>query len=239
MRASVATLTEYNPEANVLMMPYLYDSKEHMWNVLLGEIGDELMESFEGTGIVPLNWYDAGVRNFYFSEPIRSVRDLAGKRIRVQDSALMQDFIRLIGGEPVITVFDDVYEALETERVAGAENNWSSYESMGHYEVAPYYVLDGHTRIPELVLMSGATMEKVSEEDAAIIRECARSATDYERTIWQEREEESRTLVISSGTEVIEFSDGDIEKLREIVAPLYEQYCGEYMDLIERIRATK
>ena len=239
MRASVATLTEYNPEANVLMMPYLYDSKEHMWNVLLGEIGDELMESFEGTGIVPLNWYDAGVRNFYFSEPIRSVEDFAGKRIRVQDSALMQDFIRLIGGEPVITVFDDVYEALEPERVAGAETNWSSYESMGHYEVAPYYVLDGHTRIPELVLMSGATMEKVSEEDAAIIRECARIATDYERTIWQEREEESRTLVISSGTEVIEFSDGDIEKLREIVAPLYEQYCGEYMDLIERIRATE
>ena len=239
MRASVATLTEYNPEANVLMMPYLYDSKEHMWNVLLGEIGDELMESFEGTGIVPLNWYDAGVRNFYFSEPIRSVGDLAGKRIRVQDSALMQDFIRLIGGEPVITVFDDVYEALETERVAGAENNWNSYESMGHYEVAPYYVLDGHTRIPELVLMSGVTMEKVSEEDAAIIRECARSATDFERAIWQEREEESRNLVISSGTEVIEFSDGDIEKLREIVAPLYEQYCGEYMDLIERIRATE
>ena len=83
------------------------------------------------------------------------------------------------------------------------------------------------------------TMEKVSEEDAAIIRECARSATDYERTIWQEREEESRTLVISSGTEVIEFSDGDIEKLREVVAPLYEQYCGEYMDLIERIRTTE
>ena len=239
MRASVATLTEYNPEANVLMMPYLYDSKEQMWNVLLGEIGDELMKSFEGTGIVPLNWYDAGVRNFYFSEPIRSVGDLAGKRIRVQDSALMQDFIRLIGGEPVITVFDDVYEALETERVAGAENNWNSYESMGHYEVAPYYVLDGHTRIPELVLMSGVTMEKISEEDAAIIRECARSATDFERAIWQEREEESRKLVISSGTEVIEFSDGDIEKLREIVAPLYEQYCGEYMDLIERIRATE
>ena len=239
MRASVATLTEYNPEANVLMMPYLYDSKEQMWNVLLGEIGDELMESFEGTGIVPLNWYDAGVRKFYFSEPIRSVGDLAGKRIRVQDSALMQDFIRLIGGEPVITVFDDVYEALETERVAGAENNWNSYESMGHYEVAPYYVLDGHNRIPELVLMSGVTMEKISEEDAAIIRECARSATDFERAIWQEREEESRKLVISSGTEVIEFSDGDIEKLREIVTPLYEQYCGEYMDLIERIRATE
>ncbi len=238
MRASIATLTEYNPEANVLMMPYLYDSQEQMWNVLLGEIGDELMASFEGTGIVPLNWYDAGVRNFYFSEPVRSVEDLSGKKIRVQDSALMQDFIRIIGGEPVITVFDDVYEALETERVDGAENNWSSYESMDHYEVAPYYVPDGHTRIPELVLMSGVTMEKISEEDAAIIRECARSCTAYERALWQEREEESRRLVIASGTEVIGFSDEEIRKLREIVAPLYEQYCGEYMDLIERIRAT-
>jgi tripartite ATP-independent transporter DctP family solute receptor len=238
MRASVATLTEYNPEANVLMMPYLYDSKEQMWKVLLGEIGDELMDSFEGTGIVPLNRYDAGVRSFYFSEPVRSVGDLAGKRIRVQDSALMQDFIRAIGGEPVTTVFDDVYEALETRRVAGAENNWSSYESMGHYEVAPYYVLDGHTRIPELVLMSGVTMEKLSGEDAAIIRECARSSTDYERELWEKREEESRDLVIASGTEVIRFSDWEIGKLRESVMPLYEQYCGEYMDLVERIRAT-
>jgi len=238
MRASIATLTEYDPMANVLMLPYLYDSSEQMWEVLEGEIGDELMDSFSGTGIVPLSWYDAGVRNFYSRKPIETVENLAGLTIRVQDSKLMEDFIRQIGAEPTVTVFDDVYKALETGHVDAAENNWNSYESMGHYLVAPYYILDGHTRIPELVLMSQVTMDKLSPEDQEIIRKCAQESTAYERSLWEERESESRKAVEAAGVRVIEFSADEIDQLREMVLPLYETYCGDYLDLIDRIRET-
>ncbi len=236
MRASIATLSAYNPECNVLMMPYLYDSSDHMWKVLQGEVGNELMASFDSLEMVPLAWYEAGVRNFYSREPITAAEDLEGLRIRVQDSSLMADLVTQLGATPVISVFDDVYGMLDTGSVDAAENNWNSYDSMEHYKVAPYYIEDGHTRIPELVLMSQVTADQLSEEDMQIIRECAQASTEKEREAWEEREKVSRTHVLEEGTQVISFSDAEIEKLRTLAEPLYEKYCGEYMDLIGKIR---
>lgn len=238
-RVSLATLTDYSEEAVVLMMPYLYRDSDHMWRVLDGGIGDEVMTSFEGSGIVPLSWYDAGVRSFYTAQRVDSLAGMKGLSIRVQPSALMEDTIRALGADPVPVEFENVYSALQTGEVDGAENNWSSYEAMDHYNVAPYYMEDEHTRIPELQIMSESTREKLPEEYLAVIDECAKDSAEYERRLWQEQEDAAKEKVLSSGCSEIKISSSEKEKFKEAVEPLYEQYCAGHMDLVNDIRETE
>ena len=148
-RVSLSPLAEFVPKLNVLQMPYLYTGREHMWKVLEGPIGTDFMNSFGGSSLVPLSWYDAGARNFYSTAgPIESLDDMKGLKIRVQESELMMDTIQALGATPVPMAFGDVYSGLQTGEIDGAENNWPSYESTRHYEVAKYFTLDEHTRVP-------------------------------------------------------------------------------------------
>ncbi len=235
MRASMTGITDYSAKSQVLVMPYLYNDAEHMWNVLDGDIGQEILDSFDGTGMKALSWYDAGVRNFYSSEPIETIDDLKGKVIRVQASDIMYDIIKCLGAQPYATEYDEVYSALQTGTVDIAENNWSSYESMEHYKVAPYYMLDEHVRVPEIQLMSQNTYDILTDEEKSIIEECARESALYERELWKTREEYSEEKVVAEGCQVITISNSEKEKFKEAVKPVYEKYCSDYMDLIERI----
>lgn len=235
MRASLTGLTQFNDTANVLVMPYLYENSEHMWNVLDGEIGREVMDSFDGTGMVPLSWYDAGVRNFYMREAAYSLEDFAGKSIRIQDSAMMESIIRLLGAEPVILEYDEVYSALQVGRVDGAENNYPSYQSMGHDEVAPFYVEDEHMRIPELQLISQSTYDRLTKEEQEMVRECAQESALYERQLWAEYQEVAKQKALEDGCTIITLTEEEREKFQQAVQPVYETYAGDHMDLIERI----
>lgn len=235
-RGSLSSLAGYSPESVVLQMPYLYQNSEHMWQVLDGEIGDGIKASFQGSGLKALAWFDAGVRNFYtIDKPIRSIEDMEGLEIRVQKSSLAEDMVKALGAKPVPIDYEDVTGALQTEEVDGAENNWSSYEAMGHNVYAKYYSLDEHMRIPELMLMSEVTWNKLSKEDQEVISECALKAGDYERTLWNNREESARQKSIASGTEEIRISDREKSRFRAKMNELYEKYCGEYMELIDKI----
>lgn len=238
-RVSLSTLTDSNPQLNVLQMPYLYNNAEHMWKVLEGEIGDKFLSSFEGTDLVALSWYDAGARNFYSSKkPIRRLEDMEGMRIRVQESKLMQRMVELLGATAVPTPYDEVYSSLQTGRIDGAENNWPSYESADHYEVAKYFTVDEHTRVPEVQLVSEFTWKKLSEEDQKIIRECAQESARYERKLWNERVEASEERVRAAGCEVILLTPDEKRRFQEKVTPLYSEYCGNYVDLIDEIVAA-
>ncbi len=238
-RASLSTLTDYCPESMTLMLPYIYRNADHMWTVLDGEIGQEVMAGFEGTGIFPLSWYDAGVRHFYMREEADSMEDLAGKKIRVQPSPMMMEMVRLLGAQPVPINYEDVYAALETGEVDGAENNWSSYEAMRHDRVAPYILLDGHMRVPEMQVISQTTMDQLSEEDQQIILDCARESALYERRLWTEREKTSREQALASGVQEITLSEEEQKKFHDCMQPLYEEYCGNYMDLVKRIEEAQ
>ena len=237
-RVSLSPLSEFVSGLNVLQMPYLYTNSEHMWNVLEGDIGEEFMELMEGSGLVGLSWYDAGVRNFYCTKkPIQKLEDIRGLKIRVQESELMRVMIEVLGGEAVPMVYDEVYSALETGTIDGAENNWPSYESVRHYEVAPYYSVDEHTRVPEMQLMSEYTWKKLSVEDQNIIRECARASALYERELWTQRARASEERVRAAGCIVVEMPTEERLRFREAMMPIYQKYCADYMDVIERIEA--
>lgn len=236
-RVSLSALSDVVPQLNVLQMPYLYTSREHMWKVLDGEIGDRFMEFFDTIQLEPLSWYDGGVRNFYTSTvPIRCLEDMQGLRIRVQQSGLMMDIIETLGARAVPTAFEDVYSALQKGEIDGAENNWPSYESEHHYEVARYYTLDEHTRVPEMQLASQVTWDKLSYEDQEMIRECAKKSAEYQRTLWTKREKSSEKKVQAEGCERIELSNYEKEKFRQAMEPVYIKYCADYLDLVDAIR---
>lgn len=238
-RVSLSPLAEFVPKLNVLQMPYLYTGREHMWAVLDGEIGDDFLNSFDGSDLVALSWYDAGARNFYSSaKPIRSLEDMKGLNIRVQESELVEGMIRALGANPVPMAYDKVYSALQTGVIDGAENNWPSYESTNHYEVAKYYTIDEHNRVPELQLVSQATWDKLTKEDQAVIRQCAQESSLYERKLWEEREQTSEKRVRAAGCEVVELPAEEKARFQEAVTSMYGEYCAEYVDIIDAIVAA-
>lgn len=235
-RISLSSLTECEAELNLLQMPYLYTDSEHMWRVLDGEIGDYLLENVKESGVIGLSWYDAGARSFYNAvRPVRCLEDLEGLKIRVPEGGILEDAVNALGAEAVPMDYADVYSGIERSIVDGAENNWPSYETMNHYEVAKYYTLDEHTRIPEMQLCSKHTWDKLDEEDQKLIQKCAKESALYERELWAEREKESKKIVLQRGVELIELSDQEKRRFREAMEGVYEKYCGEYMELLEKI----
>lgn len=235
-RVSLSQLAEFDANLNVLQMPYLYNDADHMWSVLDGEIGESFLAEVESIGYTGLSWYDAGARSFYtVDKPIHTVSDMAGMKIRVQQSELMVDMIECLGAEAVPLSYEEVYSALELGNIAGAENNWPSYEDTGHYRVAKYFFEDEHTRIPEMQLCSSHSLSLLSEEDQTIIRECAKLSALYERQLWASRVEESRNIALKSGTVITTISAQEKNLFREKMAPVYEKYCSGHMDIIEAI----
>ena len=148
-RTNVAPIGSFVPAINVLAMPFLFRSVEHLRKVLDGPIGKEILDSFEPYGFVGLAFYDSGARSIYNSvRPIRSIADIRGLRLRVQQSELMSSMIKALGAEPIELPYGQVSTGLATKLIDGAENNWPSFVTTGHYKYAGYYTLTEHTMSP-------------------------------------------------------------------------------------------
>lgn len=239
-RCSLSNLSDYSEEAIVLQMPYLYADQEHMWRVLDGDIGAQVKQSFQGSGMVALTWFDAGVRNFYTADTVvRALEDMKGLKIRVQQANLVEDMVEALGAEAVPIVYEAVKDALQTGEIDGAENNWASYEAMQHDEIARYYTVDEHMRVPELMLVSSATWALLSPEDQATIQRCADAAGLYERELWTARETSAREKCLRDGTVEIVLSEREKKRFRDAVSPLYKKYCGDYAELVEKINEIR
>lgn len=238
-RVSMGTLAEAYREVEVLMLPYLYDDADHMWRVLDGPIGEELLIGTRKAGVIGLSWFEAGARSFYTRQQITCLEDLQGLTIRVQESDFMSRMVELLGAVPVQIAYGDVYSALQTAKIDGAENNWPSYESTGHFEAAPYYLLDEHSRLPEMQIMSTVALDKIAEVDpdyVQIIRECARECALYERELWAERESDSQQLVKDYGCVTTELTAEQLAEFRQAVLPMYADFSEEDQALIQQIR---
>lgn len=235
-RVSLAVLADELPVLNVLQMPFLYEDADHMWRVLDGDIGDEIMATLQQSKVVGLSWYDAGARSFYSTTPIRTVEDMQGLTVRVQNSQLAMDMVTALGAEPVYVDHNDVHYAFETGKVDAAENNWPVYQFMDHYLVAKYYTVVEHTRVPDVQIISSRTWQMLPEEYQQIILECAQESAQYQRNLWVRNDIFARATVIDSGCEVIFLSTEEKQAFRDATQPLYEQYCADYLDLVNRIR---
>ena len=233
-RVSLSAATDDLPRLNVLLLPYLYRDADHMWRVLDGSIGAEFLQDFTAQGRVGLSWYDAGARSFYARQPVRSLNDLQGKTIRVQDSQIVIDMIRLLGAVPETTAYSDVYSALETGQIDAAENNWPAYYSMEHYKVARYYMADEHSRVPEVQLASGRTWDALPEEYRQTLQACARASAQYERQLWAQEETAARKAALAGGCFELPLPEEEMQNFRQLVQPLYRKYCANYLPLVVR-----
>lgn len=229
------------PATNVVSLPFVFDNVDHMHKVMDGEIGDDISAAMEEQGLVALAWYDSGSRSFYNSQhAINTPADLEGMKIRVMNNELFVGMIEALGGNATPMAFSEVYQSLQTSVVDGAENNWPSYESTGHYEVAGYYSLSEHLIIPECVCINADLWNSLSEEDQEIVRSAARESATLQRQLWAEREEASRAAVEAAGVIVNEIADK--APFQDAMGPVYEQFYETYPDLrelVERIRAVK
>ena len=237
-RVSLSQLAEYEPALSVLQLPYLYTDADQMWRVLDGTIGDEFLSTLESLELTGLSWFDAGVRSIYTRQKVTGLADLQGLTIRVQESDMMSEMITDLGAKPVKVVYSKVYAALHNGEIDGAENNWPSYEAMGHYEVAPYFLKDEHTRVPEVQLASPAVMEKLAALDERypeIIRLCARESAKVERRLWAQQEAESESDLRAAGIEVTELDEEEKARFRAAVQPMYDRFAQQG-ELIARIR---
>lgn len=239
-RVSASPVASFVPAINAIQMPYLYKSGAHMWAVLNGEIGQTFLkaiEEHETAGLIGLCYYDAGSRSFYLTQAVNVIGDMAGLKIRVQDSPMMKRMIELLGATPVTGIPPgEVYQSITTGVINGAENNWPTYQNMGDYEVAKFYILDQHTRVPEILLASKAAMAELSPEDVAIIRECAVAVQQYEIDEWAKKEASSEKIVRDAGNTIIELAPEAREEFAKAMLPLYEEFGAQWMDLINQIK---
>lgn len=239
-RISVSPVSEFAKDLNALQMPYLYRDGEHMWKVLNGPIGEAMLKSVEKAKLIGLNWYDAGARNFYNSKKeIKSIADLKGMKIRVQQSKLMMEMIEAFGASPSPMPMGDVYSALQTGVIDGAENNWPSYISASHFEVAKFYTVDRHTMVPEITVASQVTMSKLSPEDQELIKQAAKEATPFQIEKWAAREKTDEEKAKAAGCTITYLDAATVAEFQKAMQPLYEKYGKDYADLIKQIQETK
>ena len=239
-RTNVALIGNFVPAMNVLAMPFLFRSIEHMQKVLDGPIGSEILSSFEPYGFVGLAFYDSGARSIYNGvRPVKSIADLKGLRIRVQQSELMVQMIRSLGAEPVELPYGQVLTGLTNHLIDGAENNWPSFVTTDHYKHAGHYTLTEHTMSPEVLVISLKAWESLSPDDQAIFREAAQRSSRFMREKWRDLEEQSQRKAQEAGVTIIR--DIDRKPFEDAMAAIYAKTGREpaAAALIERIRKVE
>lgn len=237
---SLGPLGPVVPEANVVSLPFIFKDPDHAFRVLDGKAGDMINEGLAKKGLVSLAWYDGGARSFYNSKkPIQAPADVVGMKIRVMNNDLYSGMINALGGNPSPMAFSEVYQSLKTGVVDGAENNWPSYESTGHYEVAKYYSISQHLIIPETLCINADVWSKLSADEQKILKEAAQESALLQRKLWKERSQASEEKVLAGGA--VANAIPDKSAFQAAMKPVYEKFLADNPDLrplVEMIQNT-
>jgi tripartite ATP-independent transporter DctP family solute receptor len=220
---SASNLSQVMPQMDMFSLPYLFKSAQHYWDYLNSERAAAFVAPLEDKGIVVLGYIDSGSRNFFSEEPIRSVSDVAGKKIRVMASPVQVKTIEAMGGTGVPIAWGELYNALQTGVVDAAENNDPSILAMKFYEVSKYYTLDEHARIPDILLVSKGVYDKLSPEQQQAVMQAGQEAEAYMRGAWAMAEQDARVALQERFTEII---DVDKQPFIDAVGPLVQEEAG-------------
>jgi tripartite ATP-independent transporter DctP family solute receptor len=238
-RINMAPFNNLIPATNVPSLPFIFRSVDHMRKVMDGPIGDNLLKEFEKHDLVGLAFYDSGSRSFYNSKrAINTPADMKGLKIRVQQSDMFVSLVSALGANATPMNFGEVYSGLQTGVIDGAENNWPSYESTKHYEVAKFYSLTEHSLSPEVLVMSKKSFDKLSAEDKALVKAAAKESVAKMRELWDAREKASEAKVKAGGAVV-----NAVEKQPFIDAmkPVYDKFVtdAKLKEMVAAIQAVK
>ncbi|MGD2123602.1 MAG: TRAP transporter substrate-binding protein [Gemmatimonadota bacterium] len=237
-KVSASPLESFVPEMKIFSIPYLFRDQEHLWRILDGEIGEDLLAAGTDYYLRGLGYYDAGPRSFYSTDtPIRTPEDLAGLKIRVQQSNTSVRMVRELGGSATPIDWGELYSALQQGVVDGAENNPPSFYLSRHYEVCRFYTLDEHTWVPDVLLISTHVWDDLSGQEQDWLREAAQASVTVQRRLWRESTQEALEAVRAAGVEIIE---PDKEAFRQAAEPMFRSFRGTpTYDLLRAIQETR
>ena len=225
-------------EANLVSLPFIFRDVPHMFRVLDGEAGDKISAAMGEAGILPIGWFDAGARSFYNNAgPINSPDDVAGMKIRVMNNDLFTGMVNAMGGNGTPMAFAEVYQALSTGVVDGAENNLPSFQSVGHFEVSGFYSLSEHLIIPECICVNTGKFEALSPELQEAVTSAAVDASIYQRELWAAQTAASREAVEAAGVVVNEIADKG--PFQAAMDPVYADYLAANPDMAELVDLAK
>ncbi len=238
-KVSAAVMESFTENFQVLGLPYVFRSAQHSFNVLDGEIGKELLLSTEKYNLRGLCFYDAGARSFYtIDKTIQAPEDLKGMKIRVMKSQTAMSLVKAMGGSPTPISWGELYTALQSGVVDGAENNPPSFYTSRHYEVCKHYSLNEHTRVPDVMVISTVVWNRLNKKEQQWLQEAADESVIEQRKYWAASEKESIEKVKAADVEIYY---PDKEPFTKKVQELIESYQTEpeLYELIKRIQAVE
>ncbi|KRE36793.1 TRAP transporter substrate-binding protein [Paenibacillus sp. Soil522] len=236
-RVSTGPLAEFNKAFGVFSLPYIFENEEHEWNFLNGPDAQKLLEGLSDSKFMGLSYYDSGARSFYTRKPVTSIEDLKGMKIRVIQNKVNIDLMQALGASATPMPYGDVFNALQTGVIDGAENNWPSFYTSKHYEQAKNFIMDAHQRVPEVLMASKVTWDKLSDADKQAIKEAAMESVAYQREQWKKFEKEAEDKVRAAGVTVTDISD--LKPWQEAVKPMIEKYRSDYKEVLDAIEKAK
>jgi tripartite ATP-independent transporter DctP family solute receptor len=240
VRINSAPMNNIVPETLVPSLPFIFRDVTHMRKVLDGAIGDEILKALEPHGDVGMAFYDAGARSFYNTKkPIRTPADMKGMKIRVQQSDLFVGMLQALGANATPMPYGEVYTALKTGLVDGAENNWPSYDTARHFEVAKYYTVNEHSMVPEILMFSKKIFDTLPADEQKIFKQAAKESVPYMRKLWDAQELESRKKVEAAGVQVVDKVDK--KPFMDAMKPVYDKLVTDpkRKAMVKRVQDTK
>ncbi len=238
LRVSAGALGPIVDDINVVNMPFLFKNMAHAEKMMDGEIGQNLLDKITANanaGLVALCWMNAGARSIYNTKkPVKAIDDLKGMKIRVIGNPIFIDMMNALGGNGIAMGYDQVFSALQTGVIDGAENNPPSYVFSNHYTAAKYYSLTEHLIIPEVLLFSKKAWSALSADDQGLIKKFAREAQMEERELWNKYEQQAMEKAKAAGCEITAIADKT--PFQNAVKPVWDKYGPKYQEMIKRIQ---
>ena len=201
-KVSAAAMSNFVPEYRVLGVPYLFRNRAHLFNVLEGDVGQQLLEKGTASWLRGLCFYDAGSRSFYTKKKlIKTPKDLENLKIRVMSDKMSVAMVERLGGAPAPMSFGELYTALQQGVVDGAENNAPSFVTSRHFEICKYFSLDAHSYVPDVVLIGTKALDRLTEKEQQWVVDAARNSAQKQKVYWKIAEDESMEILRQAGVE--------------------------------------
>jgi len=236
-RVSSGALGAFNPQMNVFGLPYLFDSKEHMWAFLNGPYGQKMLTDLIPSGFFGLTWYDGGARSFYSKNPIATPADIKGQKFRMMGNPILLKMADSLGASSVSMAAGQVFGAIQTGVLDGAENNAPSLISFNHYQVVKYYTLDEHARLPEVLFMNRTAWDKMTLAQQTAINKAADETVKFQRKAWDAYEVEALKKVKDSGVVVTPVPDK--KAWQAAVKAVFDAEMAPYAETVKAVDAAR
>ncbi|MDR7866889.1 MAG: TRAP transporter substrate-binding protein [Sporomusaceae bacterium] len=236
-RISSGTLAEFNKQFGVFSLPYIFDDQAHVWRFLNSDYGRKMLTDLEKSRMMGLAYYEAGSRSFYTKNPVKNPEDLKGLKIRVIQNAVNVELMKAFGASATPMPYGEVFSALQTGVIDGAENNPPSYLTANHFQAVKNYVLDSHQRVPEVLMVSRVAWDKLSAEDKKLLQDCARETEKFQIEAWNKFEKEALDKLIKGGVIVTEVKD--MKAWQAAAKPAIDKLGADFKTSLDEIAKHK